>query len=73
MTAGSYDACMKRVLLLAPLALLLAACGQKGALYLPAPDEGPVVISPAPEVVPEPAAPPASEPDRSDEPRKRAH
>jgi len=72
-TAGSYDACMKRVLLLAPLALLLAACGQKGALYLPAPDEGPVVISPAPEAVPEPAPPPASEPDRSDEPRKRAH
>jgi predicted small lipoprotein YifL len=64
---------MKRVLLLAPLALLLAACGQKGALYLPAPDEGPVVISPAPEAVPEPAPPPASEPDRSDEPRKRAH
>ena len=27
-SAGSYDACMKRVLLLAPLALLLAACGQ---------------------------------------------
>ncbi|MGQ0383799.1 MAG: LPS translocon maturation chaperone LptM [Gammaproteobacteria bacterium] len=48
-----------------PLALLLAACGQTGALYLP--DEGvetPVEIrgpgAPAP--TPQPDAPPAQEP-----------
>jgi predicted small lipoprotein YifL len=52
---------------LAPLAciLLLAACGQKGPLYLP--DESATKVAPAP------AAGAAGTPDRSNEPRKQIH
>ena len=47
--------------------LLLAACGQKGALYLPDKGAAPVKATPS-----APSAP-GEEPDRSDEPRKRIH
>ena len=52
---------------LAPLAcaLWLAACGQKGPLYLP--DQGAVKVTPTP------AADAPATPDRSTEPRKRIH
>ena len=54
---------------LAPLALalILAACGQKGALYLPDGD--------LPQKVerPDPAAGASATPDRSNEPRKQIH
>jgi len=48
-------------------AALLAACGQKGALYLPDAGAAPVAATPPA------AATPGSEPDRSNEPRKRIH
>jgi predicted small lipoprotein YifL len=48
-------------------AVLLAACGQKGALYLPDQGAAPVAVTP-----PAPAAP-GTETDRSSEPRKRIH
>lgn len=53
--------------LLLVLALLLAACGQKGPLYLPDKGSAPVRVTP-----PAPTAP-GEEPDRSNEPRKLIH
>jgi predicted small lipoprotein YifL len=60
-------AAMMRVAILCLFVPLLAACGQKSALYLPDRKSEPVAASPA-----APAATPA-EPDRSDEPRKKIH
>jgi predicted small lipoprotein YifL len=53
---------------LAPLAcaLLLAACGQKGPLFLPDQGAAPVTVTP-------PAGAPDATPDRSNEPRKQIH
>ena len=48
-------------------AALLAACGQKGALYLPDPGAAPVTATPPAATIP------GTEPDRSAEPRKRIH
>jgi len=55
--------------LLLPLigVVLLAACGQKGALYLPDAGAAPVTATPPD------ATAPGAEPDRSSEPRKRIH
>ena len=46
---------------------LLAACGQKGALYLP--DDAAAAVK----VTPPAPATPDDAPDRSNEPRKRIH
>jgi predicted small lipoprotein YifL len=53
---------------IAPLAcvLLLAACGQKGPLYLPDQGAAPVTVTPS-------ASRPDATPDRSNEPRKQIH
>ena len=57
---------MTRIALTLLAAALLAACGQKGALYLPDRGAAPVTQSP-------PQASPDDAPDRSNEPRKRIH
>lgn len=49
--------------LLTGLACLLAACGQKGPLYLPAPVPAPAVSSPA---VTAPSPAPSDEQDKKD-------
>jgi len=62
---------MKRLTLLGfGVLLLLAACGQKGALYLP--DKNAAVVTSAPAAAPAPAAPAAApaapkKPDDQDE------
>jgi predicted small lipoprotein YifL len=40
-----FNQSIKTLLFLAAMALLLVACGQKGPLYLPAPEPGPVQAS----------------------------
>ena len=47
----------RAALILAPVLLLLAACGQKGALYLP--DKHAAVVTSAPAPAPAPNAPAA--------------
>lgn len=54
---------MRRAAPLALLALLLAACGQKGNLYLPDQDKAAVVVTPAASA---PAAQPAASPAPAD-------
>ena len=58
---------MTRLALTLLAAALLAACGQKGALYLP--DDAAAAVK----VTPPAPATPDDAPDRSNEPRKRIH
>ena len=55
-----------RVVLCMSLALALAACGQKGPLYLP--DQKPKVVVTGAPATPTPPAPPPKQPSDADDP-----